>query len=237
MYIFILEMEQPFSHLEQNTILWEQARGQVDLNSSILCAALGVHPYKTRACLYREIIDKIPVQIPAFLSDWGHKHEPEIRYRVSQYLGLPIETTGLWMREYNGILVGSSPDGLIGNDSTLEIKASAPNRSEREPVQSILIHDIPQVLMQLFTTGRKIGYYARWNGSTKISLIKLPSDDGLSEFLLDEFKRYKIEYLDQKKKPPPMKRKDKGQILEKLLQFASKGHLIATIDYIPDVPH
>jgi len=34
-----------------------------------------------------------------------------------------------------------------------------------------------------------------------------------------------------------MKRKDKGQILEKLLQFASKGHLIATIDYIPDVPH
>ncbi|TDP29900.1 lambda exonuclease family protein [Nocardia ignorata] len=65
---------------------------------------------------------------PTFMSDdmfRGIEDEPRARAKYSEHYA-PVQETGFMVREFDGIQLGYSPDGLVGGDGLIEIKSRRP---------------------------------------------------------------------------------------------------------------
>lgn len=85
---------------------------------------------------------------------WGTDTEPLARLRYSLITGNDAEECGFFAHET--LMAGASPDGLIGDDGTLEIKC--PNTATH--IETLRKQSIPyqyywQVMGQLWMTGRE----------------------------------------------------------------------------------
>ena len=60
---------------------------------------------------------------------WGRTHEKTAIREYSRHSGETVVQTGIWLHE-SGIL-GASPDGLIGENSTIEVKCPYSFRTEK----------------------------------------------------------------------------------------------------------
>lgn len=59
---------------------------------------------------------------------WGRSHEKDGIDFLKRTLNLDIQPTGIWLS--NSGILGASPDGLVGNDSIVEIKCPYSYRNE-----------------------------------------------------------------------------------------------------------
>ena len=95
---------------------------------------------------------------PHYISDdmlRGHEDEIESRIRYAEHFS-PVTECGFVTNDDHGVVIGYSPDGLVGDDGLIECKS----RRQKYQIETILADEVPaEYLLQcqtgLLVTGRK----------------------------------------------------------------------------------
>lgn len=95
---------------------------------------------------------------PHYISDdmlRGHEDEVAARIRYAEHFA-PVTECGFVTNDDNGVVIGYSPDGLVGDDGLIECKS----RRQKFQIETILADEVPaEYLLQcqtgLLVTGRK----------------------------------------------------------------------------------
>ena len=95
---------------------------------------------------------------PHYISDdmlRGHEDEIESRIRYAEHF-YPVTECGFVTNDDHGVVIGYSPDGLVGDDGLIECKS----RRQKYQIETILADEVPaEYLLQcqtgLLVTGRK----------------------------------------------------------------------------------
>ena len=95
---------------------------------------------------------------PHYISDdmlRGHEDEIEARIRYAEHFA-PVTACGFVTNDDHGVVIGYSPDGLVGDDGLIECKS----RRQKYQIETILADEVPaEYLLQcqtgLLVTGRK----------------------------------------------------------------------------------
>lgn len=112
---------------------------------------------------------------------WGAEKEPEARAAYEFFRDVTVEEVG-FIAHPSIAMAGASPDGLVGADGVLEIKA--PNSAQH--IDTLLTKAIPdkylvQMLWQMACTGRKwadfCSYDPRMPGDLQLFVQRVPRDD------------------------------------------------------------
>lgn len=86
----------------------------------------------------------------------GTDEEPIARDFYASHKRVTVDEVGFMVREDNGVRLGYSPDGLVGDDGLIEIKS----RLQKKHVQTVLNDEVPvenmaQIMAGLFVSGRE----------------------------------------------------------------------------------
>lgn len=95
---------------------------------------------------------------PHYISDdmlRGHEDEIEARIRYAEHFA-PVTECGFVTNDDHGVVIGYSPDGLVGEDGLIECKS----RRQKFQIETILADEVPaeyllQIQTGLLVTGRK----------------------------------------------------------------------------------
>jgi putative phage-type endonuclease len=84
----------------------------------------------------------------------GHLLEPLARAIYAEHFA-PVQECGFVTREFDGVTIGYSPDGLVGEDGLIEVKSPR----QKTHLKSLLTDEVPteylpQVMTGLAVTGR-----------------------------------------------------------------------------------
>lgn len=154
-----------YEDLEQGSDEWLEARtgvitasviGQLITPQTIRAASND----KSRALIAQLAAERITGRTePMYVNDdmmRGHLHEPIARDLYAEHNGVEVKQVGFMTREFSGgVLIGASPDGLVGEDGGTEIKCPRP----KAHIQTILADEVPtyymaQVQTSLVVSGR-----------------------------------------------------------------------------------
>ena len=114
---------------------------------------------KERAHLFELIGQRITGYTePHYISDdmlRGHEDEIEARIRYAEHFA-PVTGCGFVTNDDHGVVIGYSPDGLVGEDGLIECKS----RRQKFQIETIISDEVPaEYLLQcqtgLLVTGRK----------------------------------------------------------------------------------
>lgn len=114
---------------------------------------------KERAHLFELIGQRITGYTePHYISDdmlRGHEDEVAARIRYAEHFA-PVTECGFVTNDDHGVVIGYSPDGLVGDDGLIECKS----RRQKFQIETILADEVPaEYLLQcqtgLLVTGRK----------------------------------------------------------------------------------
>lgn len=128
-----------------------------------------------------------------FEMQWGTDNEPLARLHYSLLTGNEVEETGFW--RHDTMAAGASPDGLIGEDGLVEIKA--PNTATH--IETLHKNAVPrqyiaQVQGQLWITGRKwtdfVSFDPRLPENARITIIHVQRDESYIKLLEAEIARF-----------------------------------------------
>ena len=126
--------------------------------------------------LFKSLVDGYDMH-RALAVQWGKNNERTALQKFIESTGFQVTETGLWLHESG--FFGASPDGLIGEDSVLEIKCPYQMRNgnikkfvtekkyffhyeEDEVVVDVNHIYYHQIQGQLYLTGRKQCYFFVW---------------------------------------------------------------------------
>jgi putative phage-type endonuclease len=150
--------------IEQGTDKWHALRLGVITASTIgvLTTSTGkpANNDTSRTAIYKLLAERITGESEAsFYNDdmmRGHMLEPGARDLYAKHTGHEVRECGFVTRRTNGILLGYSPDGLIGDDGIIEIKAPRPKKHLAAMLDDQIPPEyIPQVQTGLAVTGRQ----------------------------------------------------------------------------------
>lgn len=124
-----------------------------------------------------------------FMTDdmWrGVEEEPRARDRYAETNGVEVKTTGFMVREGNGWRLGYSPDGLVGDDGLIEIKAPR----AKGHLQTVLNGEVPernmaQLQAGLLVSGRKWCDFIPWFGGLPLWTKRVHPDPQWQAAILD----------------------------------------------------
>jgi len=157
-------MVQPTYHfdIEQGTDEWHALRRGVITASTISKLVTGTgkpaNNDTSRALLLQLLAERITGESePSFYNDdmaRGRLLEPYARELYAKHYA-PVRECGFVTAEFDGTVIGYSPDGLVGDDGLIEIKA--PRRKTH--LRSLLADEVPaeyvpQIQTALAVTGR-----------------------------------------------------------------------------------
>lgn len=150
--------------LKQGTPEWLEAR-EGRINASELGAILGCSPFTGPKAMLKNKIAKKPFYTSEAMQ-WGNDNESKARAMYDFLYGAEsdVEETGYWAIELDGIPLGASPDGLIG-EGLVEIKCPWKLRDDERPAfDSIdgLRHYWHQIQLQLLATDRQWCDFFQW---------------------------------------------------------------------------
>lgn len=147
---------------------------------------------KTRAIVYQKVAERLTGRIEESYSnahmERGHTYEPFARdlYAETQ---APVRECGFIVRQFDGFKIGYSPDGLVGENGLIEIKAPARAKhvkeicEAKEPSEYML-----QMQTGLLVTGCEwIDYVAHFNGMHQ-RIVRIEPDLELHEKIKDAAK-------------------------------------------------
>lgn len=98
----------------------------------------------------------------------GQLDEPYAREAYAEHYA-PVTELGFMVREFNGLRIGYSPDGLVGNDGLIEIKS----RKQKVQLKTVLADEVPaenmaQLQTGLLVSGREWIDYVSYSGGMKL---------------------------------------------------------------------
>lgn len=95
----------------------------------------------------------------------GWMEEPRARERYAETRGVEVREIGLYVRTEDDWTLGYSPDGLIGDDGLLEIKAPRAKGHVLTVVNGeVPAHNMAQIQAGFLVTGRKWLDFIPWRG-------------------------------------------------------------------------
>lgn len=125
---------------------------------------------------------------PTYVSDdmlRGQVDEVEARLLYAKHHA-PVEECGFITRAFDGVTLGYSPDGLVGDDGLIECKS----RRQRFQVATIATWEVPpeyvlQVQTGLLVTQRKWLDFVSYSGGLPMAVIRVHPDDKVQDAILD----------------------------------------------------
>lgn len=182
-----------YHDLEQGSPAWQKARCGVLTASEIgrLMTQKGMSLSKeARKLLFEKAAQRITglvdVQKQTFAMERGHDDEAEARdiYRAQI---APVEEVGFMVRNFSGVKIGYSPDGLVGNDGLIECKS----RCQKYQIDTITSLEVPaehtaQIQAGLLVSGRDWLDYISFPacGGGKMMVLRVEPDRAYAERLL-----------------------------------------------------
>jgi putative phage-type endonuclease len=149
-------------HIKQGSDEWHaQRRGMITASAiSRLLTGTGKPANNDSSCaqLLQLLAERITGESePSFYGDdmaRGHLLEPLARDIYAQHRA-PVQECGFVTADFDGTVIGYSPDGLVGDDGLIEIKSPR----QKNHLRSLLINEVPaeyvpQVQTGLAVTGR-----------------------------------------------------------------------------------
>lgn len=125
----------------------------------------------------------------------GHEDEMEAKLKYSQEIA-PVEEVGFITEDFGGVIIGYSPDGLVGDDGLIECKS----RLSGLQLKTIISLEVPseymaQIQTGLMVTGREwldfISYPAMGGG--KMMVMRVYPDPEFQAVLLDAAREAEME--------------------------------------------
>lgn len=116
---------------------------------------------------------------PTYISDdmlRGIEDEPRARDKYAEHYA-PVREVGFIVREHDGIRIGYSPDGLVGDDGLIEVKS----RRAKKQVETVLsghppAENMAQLQCGLLVTGRKWLDYISYCGGMHLWVQRVYPD-------------------------------------------------------------
>lgn len=108
----------------------------------------------------------------------GHEDEIEARIKYAEHYA-PVKECGFITRNLGGIVIGYSPDGLIGDDGLIECKS----RRQKYQVETILADEVPaeymlQIQTGLLVSGRQWLDFVSYSAGLPMFVKRVLPDDG-----------------------------------------------------------
>ncbi|CDG39594.1 MULTISPECIES: lambda exonuclease family protein [Asaia] len=200
-----------YRDLEQGSDEWLQARCGI-ITASIIGKILTSTGKAAKNDHSRRVVSDLLAQRITGLADpsmssrtleRGHEDEMEAKLKYSQEIA-PVEEVGFITEDFGGVIIGYSPDGLVGDDGLIECKS----RLSGLQLRTIISLEVPseymaQIQTGLMVTGRKwldfISYPAMGGG--KMMVMRVYPDPEFQAVLLDaareaetEIRRQHAEY-------------------------------------------
>ena len=145
--------------IEQLTPEWHQERAG-KLTGSCFAAALGLSPYMSRQKLWRLLTGREQQQPGNAAMEYGVIHEPIAIDWYECETGNLVTQVGFVP---HGDYLGASPDGLVGRDGAIEVKAPLAKAHE-----SIPEHYMPQCVGVLHICKRQWLDFISWHPERQI---------------------------------------------------------------------
>jgi len=125
--------------------------------------------------------------------DFGTETEELAHMTYMLTTGNKVEETGFW--KHKALEAGASPDGLIGDDGTLEIKCyNLANHIDTLCTGQMPKEHYPQVQGQLLMTGRKwtdfVSFAPELPENAQIMIVRVERDDSYIEMLEAELEKF-----------------------------------------------
>ncbi|MGX1809683.1 YqaJ viral recombinase family protein [Nocardia sp. NPDC055321] len=136
---------------------------------------------------------------PTFMSDdmmRGIEDEPRARDTYSEHYA-PVQEVGFMVREYGGVQIGYSPDGLVGADGLIEVKSRRPKihvehvLSGRPPAEVMA-----QLQCGLLVTGRQWIDYISFSGGMALWVTRVYPDQRWFDALLAAVETFETTAID-----------------------------------------
>jgi len=181
---------------EQGSAEWFAARTGIPTasNFSKIFTTAG-KPASTRSTYMLELVaeNAIGEKQDSFQSEWmkrGIEMEPEARKAFEFITDLQVTECGLVLRDDE--LVGASPDGLIGDDAILELKAP---KSSTHCGYLLSGDKVPstyfaQVHGQMHICDRDVCYFASYFPALPVFIVRVERDETIDKMIgghLDKF--------------------------------------------------
>jgi len=140
---------------------------------------------------------------------WGNEYEERAIFEIMDRLDVDISSCGFITLPAN-VMVGASPDGLIGDDRLVEVKCPYSLYVHAKTlIEGMPAEHKPQVQGGLMVTGRKAAIFAsyspRFQGAAQLYIEVVERDEKYIEMLLGEVLKFdsqvlKLEINDERKK-------------------------------------
>lgn len=117
---------------------------------------------------------------PSFINNdmiRGIDHEPIARDYYANYIGQEVTEIGFMKLERDGIRIGCSPDGLVGDDGMCEIKCPRQHTHMQTVVSGAVPAEyIPQLQCALLVSGRKWIDFVSFVGGMRLHVRRVYPD-------------------------------------------------------------
>lgn len=185
-----------YNDIQQGTEEWLELRRGIVTASTVgnLLTATGrpANNDTSRRHTLTLVAERITGEIePVWINDdmqRGHDVEPIARETYAKHFcGLtPVTTTGFMVRDDWGFRLGFSPDGLVGDNGLLEIKAPR----AKGHIATILsgqmpAHHMPQVQAGLLVSGRDWCDFVSYRGGLPPYVTRIHADQKWAEAIVD----------------------------------------------------
>lgn len=116
----------------------------------------------------------------------GVDSEPYAREAYEKHAGVEVVEIGFQIREFDGVKIGYSPDGLVNDDGCIEIKApKAKNHVATAIAGEIPAQYMPQVQAALFVSGRAWCDFVSFSGGLHLYPVRVYPDAGWQAVIRD----------------------------------------------------
>jgi hypothetical protein len=151
--------------VEQGTPAWHELRRGL-LTASVVADLItpGGQPVKPDGKVVDGIVNTLAAQrVAGFVEPSyanydmmrGHADEITARNLYTQHIA-PVTQTGIITRQINGIIIGASPDGLVGEDGVIEVKSRLAKYQVETVVSGVLPSEFAaQIQTILLVSGRQ----------------------------------------------------------------------------------
>lgn len=185
--------------VEQGSDEWLQLRCGIltasNVDALITRKTLSVADNETaRALIAHLTAERITGYVePTFTSadmERGTLDEPYARDLYTEHYDAAIEV-GFMTREFDGHLLGYSPDGLVGDDGLIEIKS----RRQKKHLQTVLADEVPaenmaQIQTGLLVSGRAWCDYISFCGGMPLYVKRVHPDEKWQTAIVAALHRY-----------------------------------------------
>lgn len=184
-----------YHEIEQGTPEWHEARRGIITASEIgrLLTKTGRIAANdgSRDLIYEKAAQRLTgyVDVPrsTFAMERGHDDEAEARDIYSERVH-PVDEVGFIVRQFDGVKLGYSPDGLVGNDGLIECKS----RCQKYQMKTISTATMPddfkaQVQAGMMISGRPWCDFISFPacGGGKMMVLRIDKDRSYQAVLLE----------------------------------------------------